>query len=397
MEASSRRPTLRENLRSLPPSAWILFGGTFVNRFGTFVMPFLVLYLTRIGYTIAQAGLAVGVYGGGHIIASMLGGHMADRIGRRNTIAVSMFASAATMLALSQARTYPMILILTFCTGLASELYRPASHALIGDLVPQEQRITAFGMYRFAVNLGFAIGPATAGFLAEHSFFYIFLGDAITSVGYGIIALIALPHGLRGHSAGERITEGVRVVLRHRRFVLFLLATLFITWVDFQTSTTFALHVRAQGLSTRVYGLLLSINGGMIVFLELLITSWTQRANPQRAIALGNFLAGAGFALTGIAHNVPVLATTVVIWTFGEMIASPVSGAYITNMAPERYRGRYMGAFVLMYSLGMVIGPTLGTLAFERNPAVLWIACGLCGVLSAMLALVNPREDVVQA
>src|SRR5439155_2885626 len=97
---------LRQNLRALPPAAWILFGGTFVNRFGTFVMPFLVLYLTRSGYSIAQAGLAGGAYGGGHMIASMLGGHLADRIGRRNTIALSMFASAAAMLALSQARAF---------------------------------------------------------------------------------------------------------------------------------------------------------------------------------------------------------------------------------------------------------------------------------------------------
>ncbi|HEY8132931.1 MAG TPA: MFS transporter, partial [Thermoanaerobaculia bacterium] len=126
--------SLRENLRALPAPAWILFGGTFINRFGTFVMPFLVLYLTRSGYTIAQAGLAVGAYGGGHIIASMLGGHLADRIGRRNTIALSMFASAAAMLALSQARTFVPILILTCLTGTAAELYRPASSALLIDL-----------------------------------------------------------------------------------------------------------------------------------------------------------------------------------------------------------------------------------------------------------------------
>ncbi|PYQ28668.1 MAG: hypothetical protein DMF56_15660 [Acidobacteria bacterium] len=43
-------PTLRENLRALPRPVWILFGGTFINRFGTFVMPFLAIYLTRRGY-----------------------------------------------------------------------------------------------------------------------------------------------------------------------------------------------------------------------------------------------------------------------------------------------------------------------------------------------------------
>jgi MFS family permease len=185
----------------MPRATWILFGGTFVNRFGTFVMPFLVIYLTRSGYSVAEAGVSVSAYGAGHLVASMLGGHLADRIGRRHTIVLSMFSSAATMLALSQARTYALILLLTFLVGAAAELYRPATLALIGDLVTPEQRITAFGLYRFAVNLGFAAGPATAGFLADYSFTWLFIGDAITSAIYGVIAWVALPHRL-GASAG---------------------------------------------------------------------------------------------------------------------------------------------------------------------------------------------------
>src|SRR5688572_17261458 len=156
-------------------------------------MPFLAIYMTRQGFTPTQAGLAVSSYGAGHIFASMIGGHLADRIGRRHTIALSMFSSAAAMLALSQAHTFPLIVIFAFLVGLVGELYRPAATALLGDLVKPEQRIAAFGMYRFAINLGFAIGPATAGFLADHSFFYVFAGDAVTSFAYGIVAMLALP------------------------------------------------------------------------------------------------------------------------------------------------------------------------------------------------------------
>jgi MFS family permease len=379
--------SFRDNVRALPPAAWVLFGGTFINRFGTFVIPFLILYLTRIGYTIAQAGLAVGAYGIGHLIASTAGGHLADRIGRRNTIVLSMFGSAASMLALSQARSYVAIVILTCITGAVSELYRPASYALVGDLVGEEHRVTAFGIYRLAINLGFAAGPATAGFLADRSFVLLFIGDAATSIIYGLIALFALPHGLRTYVKTERSGEALRAAARDKPFLIFLLATLCITIVDFQLGSTFALHVRAAGFPSSTYGLLISTNGMLIVVFELAITQWTRRFPPRSMIALGYLLAGAGFALTGLAHTVPFLAFTVVIWTLGEMISSPVATAYAVQIAPERFRGRYLGLVMMMWSLGLVIGPPAGTFAFERNPAAVWIACGLLGITSATLMM----------
>jgi MFS family permease len=383
--------SFRDNLRALPPAAWILFGGTFINRFGTFVIPFLILYLTRIGYTSAQAGLAVGAYGIGHLIASSVGGHLADRMGRRNTIVLSMFGSAAAMLALSQARGYAAIVALTCITGSLSELYRPASYALVGDLVSDEHRVTAFGLYRFAVNLGVAAGPATAGFLADHSFTLLFIGDAATSIVYGLIALFALPQGLRSYVKSERTGEALRVAARDRPYIIFLTATLCIAIIDFQMGSTFALQVKSLGFPSSMYGLLISTNGLLIVLFELAITQWTRRFHPRPMIALGYLLAGVGFALTAIARTVPALAATVVVWTLGEMISSPVAGAYAVQLAPEQYRGRYLGLLMMMWSLGMVIGPPAGTLVFEHNPAAVWAACGALGVIGAALMMGSPR------
>jgi MFS family permease len=374
--------------REIPRPAWILFIGTFVNRFGTFVMPMLAIYLTREGYSVARAGLAIGAYGAGLFCASLLGGHLADRIGRRNTIATSMFGSACAMLALSQARGFGAIVALTWVAGMTSELYRPASHALIADLVRPDQRVMAFGLYRFAVNLGFAAGPATAGFLADRSFFYLFLGDSITSVGYGFIALAMLPN-FRALSHGETVAKGrMKEALRDKRFVIFLLATVCLTLVDFQMGSTFALHVKALGFPTSAYGLLISFNGVLIVCFELLITNRVQRLRPQPVIALGYFLSGFGFALTAFAHTLPALAATVVVWTLGEMVSSPMAGAYVATIAPPEARGRYMGLLMLSWAFGMLAGPPLGTFAYQYNPMIVWSACAVLGCLSAALVLV---------
>ncbi|HYH10690.1 MAG TPA: MFS transporter [Thermoanaerobaculia bacterium] len=385
-------PSLLQNLRSLPRPTWILFGGTFINRFGTFVMPFLAIYMTKQGFSPTQAGLAVSCYGAGHILASMIGGHLADRIGRRHTIAMSMFLSSVAMLALSQARSLPAILILAFFVGLVSEFYRPAAAALLGDLVSPEQRIAAFGMYRFAINLGFAVGPATAGFLADKSFFYVFAGDAVTSFLYGAVALFFLPHGVRSSTNDEKPGEGFRIAFSDRAFLYFLGATMCMTWIEFQLHSTLPLHIGKLGYSPATYGMLISVNGVMIVLFELAITAWTQRFPAQPLIALGYGLTGLGFALTGLANGIPMLVVTVVIWTMGEMIYAPVTGAFVTGLAPERYRGRYMGIWHSTWSVGMVLGPTMGTWIYERNPIALWITCVFVGIASAVLALVKPRQ-----
>jgi MFS family permease len=381
---------LREQLRALPRGAYILFAGTFLNRFGSFVMPMLAIYLTRHGYSAAKSGVAIGSYGLGLVLASGAGGHLADRIGRRNTIALSMFSSAAAMLALSQARSYGVIVVLTAVAGATTELYRPASHALIGDIVPEEHRVIGFAMYRFAINLAFAAGPAVAGFLANRSFLLIFVADAATSIVYGVVALVALPEGLRGYSKEERAGEAVRTAIRDPRVVTFLVAAMLSATVDFQMGSTFALHVLREGLSTAMYGVLISINGTMIVLFELLIIARVQRLDPRPVIAIGYLLNGIGFALTGFAHTAPALAGTVMIWTTAEMLYSPMGGAYMAKLAPERFRGRYMGLLAVMWSAGMLLGPTLGTLLFERHEAVLWTSCGILGVISA--AMIMPKR-----
>lgn len=384
-------PSTFASLRTLPRPVWILFAGTFVNRFGSFVMPFIAIYLTRRGFAPAQAGLAVSAYGAGHLIASMLGGHLADAAGRRHTIALSMFSSAAAMLALSQARTYPLILVLALLAGCAAELYRPAAGALLADLVPQEHRVAAYAMYRFAINLGFAAGPATAGFLAERSFFYVFGGDALTSLVFGIVALFALPHGIRAQTKQEKAGEGFRVALSDRRFVLFLLATACVTWVEFQIHSTFPLYIQSLGYRTSTYGSLLAINGVIIVLFELALTNFTQRRDPQWMIGIGYFLSAIGFALTGFATTIPALGATVVIWTVGEMLYAPVTGAYVSRVAPEQYRGRYQGLWVMMWSIGMLLGPSIGTILYQWNASILWVTCACLGVTGFLLAVAKPR------
>lgn len=395
MAVEEGAPGLWRSVRSMPPAAWVLFGGSFVNRFGSFVLVFLVIWLTEEGYSPAQAGAAVSAYGVGALGASLLGGYLADRIGRGNAIALSMLSAAATMLALSQADTLPLVLGLSVLAGLTAELYRPASAALLADLVPSERRVTAYALYRLAINLGFAAGPAVAGLLAERSFFLVFLGEAITSALFGIAALLFLPQGVRSQRHEETPGELVRAIRADRRFQLFLVASLLTAFVYFQAQGALPLHVIDQGFSFATFGALISLNGLIVVLLELPIAVVAQRYPRQPVIALGSALTGLGFALTAWATDVPLLALTVFIWTIGEIVSAPSSQAYVADLAPPHLRGRYQGAWGLTFGLALILAPVLGTAAFAVSPTALWLSCGVLGLVAALLVLgVRPRRAV---
>lgn len=379
------RPTLRRSISLLPRAAWLLFVGTFISKFGSFVLVFLAVYLTREGYSAAQAGFALSAYGIGAVASQPAGGHLADRLGRRNTIALSMFASAVAMLSLSQAQGLLPIIIIAGLAGLTAELYRPASGALLADLTPPGQRVPAFAMNRLAVNAGFAAGPAVGGFLAERSFFLLFLGDAITSAAFGIVALLALPQGER--SAGAQSERGwLRAMLADREYLLFLLATVAGAMVLVQAFTTFAMQV-SERFSSAAYGSLISLNGLLIVMLELPIASITQRLPPRPVMAVGLLMLGLGFGLTGLALTIPLLALAVVTWTLGEISFMPVAGAYVADVAPVHLRGRYQGAWGTSFGLAFVLGPAVGTAIYSLGPRLLWAGCVAMGGLAALLVL----------
>lgn len=382
--------SLRAEVSSLPRPAWVLFGGTLVNRLGSFVLFFLILYVKQKGYSATMAGLALSTYGVGGVLASLAGGYLADRIGRRNTISISMFTTAAIMMALSRADGFIAIAALTALLGLSAELYRPAASALLADLTEPRARVTAFAVYRIAVNLGVAVGPAMGGLLADRSFTLLFAVDAATSALFGVIALVALP-AVSLHAEAELERRSSWPVIRaDRGFVMFLLASLLGGAVFMQFNGALPLQVRALGFSNSTYGLMMSINGAIVLLCELPLTSITRTHSVRRVMALGLVLIGVGFAMTGMRASLGFLVASVVVWSLGEIVFVPVAAAHVANIAPVDMRGRYQGAWAVMWGVSHILAPAVGAALFDVNPALLWPLCAVAATSAALIVLASP-------
>jgi MFS family permease len=386
--SSPARTSLRANLKGLPRPAWVLFAGAFVNRLGTFVLPFVTLYLRGEGYSAPQAGLGLAAYGLGAIGAQAGGGLLADRLGRRRTIVLSMTGGAACALALLVVHSLSGVIVIVALMGFVGELYRPASSALITDLTDRRNRVAAFSAYRLLLNLGWAVGLALGGLLFERSPELLFIGDAVTSLGFAVVAFAGLPHGTRTRRDEERHLASARSSIRADTGFLLGLGCVFLTAsVYMQNATTFALRIQDLGFSASTYGFLQAGNGVLVVLLELPISSWTQHRVRTHMMALGALGVGLGFTILIFARTIPGIALMVLIWTLGEIVESPATSAFVADRAPEHARGRYQGALGSMYAFAAVLSPLVGTSIYHVSPTALWFGCGAVGLIAAGLAL----------
>ncbi|WP_315967793.1 MFS transporter [Planotetraspora sp. A-T 1434] len=373
---------LRSRLGGLPRAFWVLFAGTLVNRLGTMVEPFIGIYLTQArGMSLTAAGLVMTTFGVGSLLSQPVAGWAADHFGRRATLTGGMVATAATMLALGYTTSVPGIVAAMLVLGVVVDAYRPASQALVADLVSAEERPRAYGLLFWAVNLGFSIAMVTGGWLAQSGFTVLFWVDAVTCLIFGLLVWRAIPETrpVREEDRPGRFTD----VLSDRLMVAFVLINLAFTFVYLQAYSTLPLAMTGQGLPPGAYGVAMAVNGLLIVVVQPVTNGWLARRDPSRALAAGIAVVGAGLALTAIATSTAGYAMTVAVWTLGEVLTAGLAGSIVASLAPAHLRGRYSGLYGLSWSAGGLLAPLAGTRLLAVGPAVLWLLVGGLGLLAA--------------
>ncbi len=387
-------PRFRDTVRGLPPRVWIVSLGVLVNRVGNFLPVFMVLYLTSKNFSAWAAGLVLGAAGLGNVLGNGIGGYLADRLGRRWTIVLSMLATAGLTACIPLFTTLPLLVLMVGLVGTTSQVFRPAAAALLVDGMTAQERLAAAAVFRFAMNIGAAVGGVLGGFLATTSYLGMFLGNAIACLLFALIAL-ALPRDEASdesgvgqeHSAEPDKKQGYRQALADRRLRRFLAMTLISEFIYIQSTVGLPLHVNAIGLSPASFGVLMGLNGLLVLLFELPITSAVARRRPERVLAWGNVFTGVGLALTGAANDMFWLVGTVLLWTLGEMMYASVSAAYLGGLAPPNLVGRYQGLYGAAMMIGVGVGPLVGGLVYAYGEWALWTIVAVATVASVRLCL----------
>ncbi|MDO0913828.1 MFS transporter [Streptomyces sp. DT2A-34] len=387
MSLASLRRATRETVSGLPREFWWLWTSTLVNRLGAFVATFMALYLTLDrGYSASYAGLVASLHGLGGVISSLGAGVMTDRLGRRPTLLVAQASTALSVALLGFMHDPVAIAAVAFLVGMASNASRPAVQAMMADIVRPEDRVRAFSLNYWAINLGFAVSSMAAGFIAEVSYLAGFLIEAGMTAVCAVVVFVKLPESKPVATAKAAEAEvGLGTVLRDRRFMSVVGLSFLVAVIFQQGSVGLPVAMGEAGFTPADYGLVVAVNGILIVALQIPVTRFIEHRDPGRLLVISSVLAGYGFGLTAFAGSVGVFALTVCVWTLAEIVNAPTQTSIVVRLSPVHGRGRYQGMYTMSWSVAALVAPLMSGFVIDRFGAEwLW---GLCAVVGTVAGL----------
>lgn len=376
----------------LPATIRLLVAGTLVNKLGTFIIPYLAIILRR-EFSLSAAEIAglMAAYGAGSIVSILAGGMLTDRLGRRLSLLVSLFGSGALALAMGLSPSIRTLVPLLLLFGFLADLYRPASAAIIGDTLPSPRRATGFAALRLAHNLGFAFGMGLGGILADWSWRALFLADGLTTLTFGVMVYFLIPETHPATLPGSPPSRlgPADSPWRDRVFLETILVSVAFALMFFTHLTALPLTITVSaGYPALVFGFVVGLNGLLIALFEMSLVEWLQRYRRLRVAALGLALSGLGFGMTGLVMHWAWFLLTVILWTAGEILASPQMSAFVADWAPPAGRGRYLSVFQATWSVAFALNPILALPLHARLPEPLfWPLLLLIGLPASALLL----------
>jgi MFS family permease len=367
---------------SLPPALKFLYAGTIVSRLGTFVVPYLTLYLSQArGFSFAATGRVVSVGSLGLLVGNLAGGWLADRWSRKNTLLVALLVNATGLAGLAGAELTAWacagFLFVALC---GAGMYTPAANAVIADETDEATRPFAYTVNYVCINVGMGLGPVLGGLLAHVGYRWLFVGDIATTLACFVLIALGLHAVPRRRGAVASRGSPIAVWRRHPALFAFCAASFLL--VAPLMGLEYAVPILVQtvfGAPLFFVGLVYSVNAACILALSFPVERWVRARDEAAMMAVAGACWSIGLGILVLGFSVGALLACTVVWTVGEIIASIVVPTYVSKRVPASAKARMLAATDAARSVAGVSVPiTLGAI---------WDASGVDAVLIALLVL----------
>jgi MFS family permease len=398
-----------QRLKSLyndyPRQYWLMITGIVIaTAGGSMIWPFLLIYASgKLELPLSAVAALISINAGTGMLASLVAGTLADRIGRKVVMNVSLTVNGLAYFLLMNAETYPQFVGLMIMVGISNPLYQVGADAMLADMIPSEKRTDAYAINRIANNAAFALGPAIGGFLATRSYDLAFYcagtGFIIYSALLFFLARETLDRSAAQIATPNSQTEGYSRVWKDKNFMAFValislgLIAPTMLWIlmPVYTKTNF-------GISEALYGWIPTTNALMCVFVQYPVTNLTRRRPTLPVLGAGMLIYALGAGSVALMSSFWGFWLSMVILTFGELTLVPTASKYVADLAPADLRGRYMSMHWLGWGVARTLSPLIGGFLNDNiAPRAIWTGGLLLGLTSTLGLFLLNRISTPQA
>ena len=371
------------------------------------VYPFIPLYLSNergLPYTLVSwifplMGFAV-------IIAPVPCGWMTDKLGRSFMMlfgqlgrGIIFFILAFMVFVNAPFWLFVIFLMLNTAVGVAFQI---GSDAYLADISSEEERPSYYGKIRIGFNLGWGVGPMLGAFFAKTPFWLFFFMTGLLCIAGTVYTKVSCCNDIaspvkkiqKEKSSASILPE----ILGNRNFLLYMAGTLFLMCLASQLYSTLSIFsTTIAGVSRKALGSIYSLNGAMVLLLQLPVVGLLKKWNTPVKLQLvaGTVLYAAGYSLLGFSAGAVAVACAVAIVTLGEIAAQP---ALYTSIAAETRpdnAGRMFSVYSLMRGIGYSVGPWFGAQLFDncKSPLILWGTLAGFAVAAAVVFIFTGKKS----
>jgi len=359
------------SLSEFPRQFWLLTGGILVYVVGVdMCFPFETLYLRdELHISMTVIGLVLGVAGLAGLPFQILGGAFADRFGRRGVLALAVCGSAVLYIGLAFSHSLLQVVVLVAIeAAFGWSMFLTASNAMVADLASHQRRAEAFSIVRTAINSSMVVGPLIAlAFLGRNPDFRLLfaIGGAVCLVFLVVIAT-ALRETRPAAAKHSPIVAGYGRIARDRRFLAFCAVALLPLYGFGQIISTFPVAMQdAHGISAAQWARLVLVYALGLSVLQFPVVRLTRASNPLLLLSGASILIGLGLGLSPLLPWGWPSVVLVLMVSLGVVVLIPIASTVVAALAPVELRGRYMGAWTIVYLGGYALGPLCGGFAMD--------------------------------
>ncbi|MBA2942476.1 MFS transporter [Paenibacillus sp. CGMCC 1.16610] len=388
------------------------------NILSNMVIPFMSIYFARtLGTTIAGTATTISIAVA--LISATIGGHYADRVGRKKMMLIGEGVAllAYTIMTFANSPIWhsaALTLIMTVISTASWGLSKPAVEAMLIDVSGPDTRKAIYRINYWSNNLAISVAGMIGGFFfSDYLFELLFVASGMSLVALLVTAFFMTETMPAEVTSGEeeahpskRISmyHRYKEVLSDRRFLIYLISSVLIVSVEMNLNGYIGIRLAQDihhtpwfpGMSATIDGLplvgvLRTENTLAVVLLSLFVGRLLKGNSDTRMMLFAMFLNVAGYTYLVFGSQPIMLMLLMLVATIGELTYVPIKQALLVQLVPDHARSSYMAlssmtnrVAIMLSGLNMIIGGFLPSGAM----ALFILLTGVAGI--GLMATILP-------